>query len=96
MTAKISHNGNLNFANDGDINGCVQCGRKIGKTAKWVCVYNGGSVWAKAEGEAERDGGFMGWFPVGSECAKTFADGVLYEALENDNHDAEHKKGSVA
>ena len=96
MTAKISHNGELNWASEGSIHNCVQCARKIGKTAKWVAVYNGGSVWAKSEGVPVRDGGFMGWFPVGSECAKTFADGVLYAALENDNHDAEHKKGLVA
>lgn len=96
MTALITHNGNLNWAADGSVHDCVQCGRKIGKTAKWVCVANGGSVWAKSEGEPVRDGGFMGWFPVGSECAKTFAAGVLYEPLENDNFDAPHKTGAVA
>jgi hypothetical protein len=93
---KIGHGDDLKWASDGSVQHCVQCGKKIGKSAKWVQVFGGGAVFAKSEGECERDGGWMGWFPVGSECAKSFASGVLYEALENDNHDAEHKKGAGA
>lgn len=96
QATKISHHGDVNWAAGGSVDDCVQCGRKIGSKAKWVQIYAGGYVWAKSEGECERDGGWMGWFPVGSECAKQFADGVLYEPLENDNHDAPHKKGAAA
>lgn len=86
MNEKINHNGNLAWASEGNMTQCVQCGRKIGKAPKFVAVHGGGFVWSKAEGEIDRnDAGYMGWFPIGSECAKAFEDGVLYEATENLN-----------
>lgn len=79
MTAKITHDGDVNFANNGDIYGCVQCGKKVGKSPLWVCIYNGGQVFAKSAGTPERDGGYMGFYPVGSTCANQFAQGVLWD-----------------
>lgn len=93
ISKKIGHDGELKWASNGSVSHCVQCGKETGESAKWVQVYGGGVVWAKSEGEPERDGGWMGWFPVGSECAKKFERGVLYEPLENDNHDAPWKEG---
>jgi hypothetical protein len=95
-TNLIGHDDDVNWAARGSVNNCVQCGRKTSANAKWVQIYNGGQVFAKSEGIAERNGGWMGWFPVGSECAKQFAAGVLYNAAENDNCDAPHKMGGVA
>lgn len=96
QATKISHDGDVKFAAGGSMENCVQCGRKVGAQAKWVAIYDGGYVWAQSQGEPVHDGGWMGMFPVGSECAKAFATGVLYEPLDNTNHDAPHKTGAAA
>lgn len=82
MGKKIGHDTDLVFGSNGEMNACALCGKEVGKNPKWVQVYNGGAVWAKSEGEPERDSGYMGWYPVGSECAKKFERGVLYTLAE--------------
>ena len=58
------------MAQDSD---CIACGRSTSeKNAQGVIVVDGGygictPINAQLEGN---DGGFMGWFPVGSECIK--------------------------
>jgi predicted nucleotide-binding protein len=57
-----------------DHENCIACGRNVSKqNAKGVFVVNGGEGICKAEDVEleQRDAGFMGWFPVGSECIKT-------------------------
>jgi ferredoxin len=57
-----------------DLENCIACGRNVSKqNAKGVIVVDGGSGICKIEDVPleEHDGGFMGWFPVGSECIKT-------------------------
>lgn len=52
---------------------CVFCGRDTSKQGKsnGVMVGFGGSLIVHPEDyEQAQDGGFMGWFPVGSECIK--------------------------
>jgi hypothetical protein len=52
---------------------CVFCGRDTSKQGKsnGVVVGQGGSLIVHPEDyEQAQDGGFMGWFPVGSECIK--------------------------
>ena len=58
----------------GDGENCISCGRNTSKqNARGVILVDGGSGICKAEDVPleEHDGGFMGWFPVGSECIKT-------------------------
>jgi hypothetical protein len=52
---------------------CVLCGRKIGnkKTTRFFRVVDGGTTFAAPSDDAGVDGGDMGYFPVGPECAKT-------------------------
>lgn len=52
---------------------CVFCGRDTSKqgNSQGVCVGDGGSLIVHPDDyENARDGGDMGWFPVGSECIK--------------------------
>jgi hypothetical protein len=52
---------------------CVFCGRDTSKQgkSKGVMVGFGGSLIVHPEDyDQAQDGGFMGWFPVGSECIK--------------------------
>ena len=52
---------------------CIFCGRDTSKQGKsmGVIVGEGGGVVVHPEdNELAQDGGFMGWFPVGSECIK--------------------------
>lgn len=53
---------------------CVFCGRDTSKQGKsmGVIVGEGGSVIVHPEdNDLAQDGGYMGWFPVGSECIKS-------------------------
>jgi hypothetical protein len=53
---------------------CVFCGRDTSKQGNsfGVIVGEGGGVIVHPEdNELAQDGGFMGWFPVGSECIKS-------------------------
>lgn len=57
---------------DGD--NCINCGRNTSKqNANGVVIVDGGFGICKPEdaSKEENDGGYMGWFPVGSECIKT-------------------------
>lgn len=53
---------------------CIICGRDTSKQGKssGVVVSGGGSVIVHPEDitKEQDDGGYMGWFPVGSECIK--------------------------
>lgn len=52
---------------------CVFCGRDTSRQGKsqGVMVGCGGSLIVHPEDyDQAQDGGFMGWFPVGSECIK--------------------------
>jgi hypothetical protein len=46
-------------------------------------VYGGGAILDRhIEREPDiNDGGYMGLYPVGSECAKQFAEGVLIKSV---------------
>jgi hypothetical protein len=53
---------------------CVFCGRDTSKqgNSSGVIVGEGGGVIIHPEdNELAQDGGYMGWFPVGSECIKS-------------------------
>lgn len=57
---------------------CVQCGRKTGDNPWMVEVVFGGEIRLQDGTEADMDdSGYMGWWPVGNECAKAFAPNLL-------------------
>lgn len=61
---------------------CVLCGRQASSKGNSLhaVVVGGGSRFARLdspEATDDRDPGFMGSFPVGSECAKQFPAGYL-------------------
>ena len=60
---------------------CVICGRKVGANASSVRFVNGDSeIHAANENDDDIDmAGYMGWWNVGSECAKKFENGVLFK-----------------
>ena len=58
---------------------CVQCGRKVGANPWFVEVIDGGSIRLQDGTEAVRDGGYMGCYPIGNECAKAFAPNLLFK-----------------
>jgi hypothetical protein len=61
-------------------NPCVCCGRKTGKNPLGAIIVGGGAFMCRPEDAnafEKYDGGWMGWFPVGSECAKKFPAGYL-------------------
>jgi len=60
-----------------DVNGkqvdrCTICARILGKNQFYVEVHNGGDLAAVGTAD-EYDAGYMGCWPIGSECAKKFA-----------------------
>jgi hypothetical protein len=59
---------------------CIQCGRKVGANPWMVEVINGGDIRLQDGTEAIHDGGYMGWWPIGNECAKSFAPNLLFKA----------------
>jgi len=69
---------------------CVQCGRKVGANPWFVECINGGSEIRIQNGKpVETDtnyqaAGYMGWWPVGNECAKTFAPNLLFKAKKQE------------
>lgn len=81
---QLQHNDNFPFAPTylGSMEHCAVCGRKTSKNALLVEVYGGGAIHDETlNGEADRnDGGYMGHYPVGSECAKKFATTTLKKA----------------
>jgi hypothetical protein len=85
-TVKIQAGDQVNFAepksNVGDKDSfCVQCGRKVGADAWYVEMIDGGHIRLQdgTEHDVENDRGYMGWWPVGNECAKKFAPGLLFK-----------------
>lgn len=63
---------------NGDEFRCAVCDRKLGKNAYCVEVTNGGFIHDQANGAADlNDGGYMGAWFVGSECAKQFVETAL-------------------
>lgn len=67
-----------NPANE-DKNCCIQCGRTVGKNPLWIEIIKGGVI-REQDGnqyDSSADAGYMGWFPVGSECAKLFKSSLL-------------------
>lgn len=64
----------------GDLNCCQCCGRKVGANPLGAIIVDGGSrmcLPADSHAFMENDGGYMGWYPVGAECAKQFPEGYL-------------------
>ena len=64
----------------GDINSCQCCGRKVGANPLGAIIVDGGGKMcqlADANAFEKYDGGWMGWYPGGSECAKKFPAGYL-------------------
>ena len=59
-----------------EIEFCFVCGRKLGANPIYFEVINGGELREQDGTQAIQDGGYMGYFPVGSECAKKFAPNV--------------------
>lgn len=65
--------------------GCILCGRKVGKNPWWVEVVEGGYLRAQdgTEVDEDTDPGYMGFWTVGSECAKKVDPVVLVKLPEN-------------
>lgn len=57
--------------------GCVQCGRRVGKNPWYVEIIDGGVIRLQDGTPAVEDSGYMGCYPVGNECAKSFDKSVL-------------------
>jgi len=79
---KLNHGDEMIFKSGfyvGSIEHCAVCERRVGANPLWVEVYAGGSIWDESRnGKADQaDRGYMGHYPVGSECAKKFEAGVL-------------------
>lgn len=79
---KLRHGDDMPFKggiHQGEMNRCAVCERKTGNDPLYVEVFDGGAIWdVSTHGEADiNDRGYMGHYPVGSECAKKFATGVL-------------------
>jgi hypothetical protein len=51
---------------------CIECGRSTSKNGESQGIYivDGGIGVAHPDQPEMKDGGDMGWFPVGSECIK--------------------------
>jgi hypothetical protein len=69
------------WENEAWLSKCLECGRPVGDTPSHLVEigYGGGEYWA-ADNEFSmvQDGGYMGKYPIGSECAKKFEAGILY------------------
>ena len=87
-TSTINAQGSVNFAEPkmslnkeyaSDAQFCVQCGRLVGANPWMVeCINGGGEIRLQDGTEADtEDAGYMGWWAVGNECAKTFAPNLL-------------------
>lgn len=69
---------------------CVVCGRKVGKKSYLVEVIDGGDIREQDGTEADtEDAGYMGCWPVGSECAKKFAPNILFVRQGHSHHEWE-------
>ena len=64
----------------GSLDCCQCCGRKVGANPLGAIIVGGGGAMCQREDVnafEKYDGGYMGWYPVGSECAKKFPAGYL-------------------
>ncbi len=80
MNNKLKHGDDFPFhklASDNEH--CAICNKKLGKNLYAVEVVDGGNIHAASEGTTIFDAGYMGFWFVGSECAKKFESGVLAE-----------------
>lgn len=58
---------------------CFHCGRKLKEETHFVEVVNGGThLHAPREGTPEESSGYMGFWPIGPECAKKFPSKFIY------------------
>jgi hypothetical protein len=84
-TTKIQAGGSVNFAEPksnvkNEDAFCVQCGRKVGANAWYVEIIDGGDIRLQDGTEADvNHAGYMGCWPVGNECAKSFAPNLLFK-----------------
>lgn len=60
-----------------DLELCSVCGRILGKNPWYMEVIDGGYIRLQDGTEPVRDGGYMGHYPIGTECAKKFAPNLL-------------------
>ena len=56
---------------------CIVCGKPTNGKIYGVEVVDGGNLKAQDGTPAAQDGGYMGWWSVGSSCAKLFAPELL-------------------
>lgn len=51
---------------------CYECGKDISSPRYWVELLDGGARLRLKDEQApdESDGGYMGFYPVGSDCAR--------------------------
>lgn len=61
--------------------GCIQCGRKIGKSSYWVHASTDGTV-LHPDDQGDFGTVSQGFFPVGSECAKMFDKAILVKDVK--------------
>jgi hypothetical protein len=52
---------------------CCQCGRKVGKNPHWIHLSTSGQILNPNEENPKS----QGFFPIGSECAKSFESEIL-------------------
>lgn len=66
-------------SNQGSMEHCACCGRKLTGKPLWVEVIDGGgSIAAPGLGPDTTDGGYMGFFPVGRSCARKHFPGFTH------------------
>ena len=58
---------------------CTICARKVGENPVYFEVHNGGDL--VEFGKGIHDGGYMGCWPIGSECAKQFSQELIGKLL---------------
>jgi hypothetical protein len=64
------------------INRCACCDRPLKSNHKWVEVIDGGSSVAHPGlGPDTSDSGYMGFYAVGSSCAKKWFNGFTHDAV---------------
>ena len=81
---KLRHGDPMPFSEDSTDTNCALCGRPVGEfPAYWAEVADGGRVWDRTiAGEPKMDGGYMGWWPVGSECRKRFTPSAVTKNVD--------------
>jgi hypothetical protein len=68
---------------DGSMEHCAACGKKLRGKRRMVEVINGGcSVAAPGLGPDTTDAGYMGFYPVGPECARKHFRGFTHDCYE--------------